>query len=211
MTSQLYIDTLTTSQIKEIEQRMRPGEFSNTGFLKSGENLKDLIYRDAATLRRLGATHEQVADTLEYLITIPTPPKGFSRASEGSSGWQRCPFEKPQERQKIREIPPYSGEDFYIFSGNTGYPILKFGGLLIHLIRKHQFFEGEGTEYRLDPEQAVKVLQIKPHVGAAYVPSEWRKRVENELGIKGIANGGDALNKIRGDSAWPGWIPWPGA
>lgn len=212
MTGQLYIDTLTNPQIEEIEQRMRSGEFSDAGFLKSDENLKDSIYHDATTLRRIGVTHEQVADTLECLITTPTLPKGFRRAIVGSLGWQRCPFEKPQERQKIRERPPYSSDDFYIFDSNTKKILLQFGGLLIHLIREHQFFEGEGTEYRLDPEQAVKVLQIKPHVGAAYVPSEWRKQVENELGIKGIANGDDALNKIRGsNSAWPGWIPWPGA
>ena len=34
--------------------------------------------------------------------------------------------------------------------------------LTIHLIACHRFFEGKGTLYRLDPERACRVLELKP-------------------------------------------------
>lgn len=37
---------------------------------------------------------------------------------------------------------------------------LRGSGLLAHLIRDHHFFEGEHSPFRLDPEQAARVLGL---------------------------------------------------
>lgn len=44
---------------------------------------------------------------------------------------------------------------------------LKFGGLLIHLIAEHEFFEGPGIPYRLDPVQAADFLDLPVTDGIA--------------------------------------------
>jgi hypothetical protein len=33
-------------------------------------------------------------------------------------------------------------------------------GLIVHLIREHQFFEGSESPYRLEPSKAIRVLEL---------------------------------------------------
>lgn len=46
---------------------------------------------------------------------------------------------------------------------------LRGSGLLAHLIRDHQFFEGVQSPFRIDPERAARVLQIASGSGVATV------------------------------------------
>lgn len=50
--------------------------------------------------------------------------------------------------------------DFLIVHRDTG-RYLRGSGLMVHLIRDHQFFEGETCRYRLDPERAAQVLGLQ--------------------------------------------------
>lgn len=70
---QLYIDTLTPEQIKQLEEQLKPGRSSQQGFLGEHERLTDVIREDAATLERLGVTHEELADRLEYVVDNNDP------------------------------------------------------------------------------------------------------------------------------------------
>ena len=51
-----------------LEARMRPRRASREGFLGPTESLEQILREDAETVRRLGLTHGQIADKIEYLI-----------------------------------------------------------------------------------------------------------------------------------------------
>jgi hypothetical protein len=54
--------------IQELEHRMRPGQYSQGGFLGPNESLEVVIAQDEQALARLGISHDQVANTLETII-----------------------------------------------------------------------------------------------------------------------------------------------
>ncbi len=153
MTDPLYIDTLSTSDIQRIEARLRPGQYSSSGFLGHGESLRDVVYGDAETLQRLGVTHAQIADKLESLIENPyTDPSLEVRIAE-YRGMQEDPFQngfKPGRHSNLNVMVKNRKDNTSI-----GFP-----GLIVTLIRDYQFFEGN-VNYRLDPERAVAVLGLK--------------------------------------------------
>lgn len=37
-----------------------------------------------------------------------------------------------------------------------------FPALIIHLVREHGFFEGEGSPYRVHPMDVIRVLELRP-------------------------------------------------
>lgn len=57
---------------------MRPGAWSESGFLGPDEKLEGVLARDRQTLLRLGVTQEELADDLALLIDAPelVPPRG---------------------------------------------------------------------------------------------------------------------------------------
>jgi hypothetical protein len=71
----------------ELERRMRPGAWSEDGFLGQTESLSDVFARDVATLSELGVGFDELADCLSLLIEAPKaglPPL----ASEHPAYWQ---------------------------------------------------------------------------------------------------------------------------
>jgi hypothetical protein len=53
----------------------------------------------------------------------------------------------------------HGDRDFLVVRRGTG-EYLRGAGLMVHLIRDHHFFEGAQSRYRLDPEQAARVLGL---------------------------------------------------
>lgn len=54
--------------IAELEKRMRPGAWSEGGFLGPTESLEAIVAQDDQTLRELGITYEGIADALEKVL-----------------------------------------------------------------------------------------------------------------------------------------------
>lgn len=166
------IDDLSPEQIEQIEQNAQKGGFSVSGFLNSGERLKNIIERDDQTLKRLGITHAQIADRLESIIgkakrleqlgLAPVVEDSFVVLETGFFGIQDCPFINPNGEP----CQNYTSYDYSIENVNNGISIT-FSGLIMHLVRDHHFFEGS-VSYRLDPEQVIKALDIQP--GQDYSP-----------------------------------------
>lgn len=190
---QLFIENLSSDQIATIEGRMRPSQYSAAGFLGNQESLREVIEGDAKVLAELGITHKQVGDRLDSLMGQAFRQWNLaSRAGEdyygardkgalvddflrvfavGWMGSQQCPFfyeTKPSE----------DGVGHYVYncgSGSHDFTVknerqeteIKFPQLMAHLVRDHKFFEGN-TGYRLNPEDAVKVLELQP--GVDYTP-----------------------------------------
>lgn len=59
-------------EIVELERRMRPGAWSQSGFLGPTERLEDVLAADARTLDELGVTGEDLVDAL-VLLTDAAP------------------------------------------------------------------------------------------------------------------------------------------
>lgn len=55
--------------IEELEKRMRPGQYSQGGFLGLNESLETIITQDSKTLEKFGINHEQIAAALEKIVT----------------------------------------------------------------------------------------------------------------------------------------------
>src|SRR5438876_49631 len=86
--------------ISELERRMRPGVFSQAGFLGADERLPDLLACDAETMRSLGLSFDRTARELERLIrAAANHPRRRARVAPHfvvtvsvSKGFQICPW-----------------------------------------------------------------------------------------------------------------------
>ena len=165
---QLFIEDLTSEQIQVIEARMRPRQFSEAGFLGRKQNLRDVVYEDAETIRKLGVNYNQIADKIDYLTDYTADGCGrvvddiFKVSVIFSAGIQECPFFYEEEPTEIGTRVYTCGRAsniFFVKNIRSGESI-GFSELMPHLIRDHHFFEGE-TPYRLDPERAVRILELR--------------------------------------------------
>jgi hypothetical protein len=60
-------DQLSHEELVLIQKRMYPKQYSDSGFLKNGEILKDVIKKDSDTLKKLDITYKQIVDRLNNI------------------------------------------------------------------------------------------------------------------------------------------------
>ena len=145
-----------------LEASMKPGKLSDGGFLGSDEKLDEILRADDETVNRLGLTHERIADRLAYFVNAVGYPSREGRIVDGKylvggetwRGGQECPW------GDIGFAMPNSSVDLYVRNQEIGEQ-LDFPGGIVHLIREHHFYEGRQSPYRVDPEKAARVLDIK--------------------------------------------------
>jgi hypothetical protein len=150
---------------------MRPGGFSQSGFLGEHERLEDVLAADAQTLVELGVTTDELADSLERLLDAAEQGRGRSARVDGRfeirievfTGFQICPW----------AADPHSGQctagggvrhasvDWQLRNRPTR-ERLSGPGLIVHLIRAHGFFEGLESPNRVDPRALARVLELSP-------------------------------------------------
>jgi hypothetical protein len=113
-----------------------------------------------AELRRLrspaGAAPQPAGDDTQK---GKAPRRGFAVENFWVStmhwkGYQPCPWECDPD-------PHWGSLDFRIDNCSTG-ASFKGPGLIVHLIERHGFFEGLESPYRVDPADAVEVLELGP-------------------------------------------------
>ena len=140
-----------------IQANMMPGSLSAHGFIgEDSRNLTDILRADAKSLKQTGITQEALADKMQELTDFgmrglgrPMPMDScFEIEVEDYMGKLPCPFmdnAKVNKRQtRVRRC-------------DTGV-IMRWTDLNIHMIREHGFFEGHGSNYRLDPDKLVRFL-----------------------------------------------------
>ncbi|MDD2522929.1 MAG: hypothetical protein PHW11_08965 [Anaerolineaceae bacterium] len=154
--------------IKELERRMRPGEFSQAGFLGWGESLVEVLEQDARTLDDLGVPREEIADALEALLSAAvsknmttTQRKKYRVHIHIYPGFQICPFAIDPDHEQCTASGGvrFGSVDWEIENRRTGQR-MKGPGLISHLIRAHGFFEGVESPYRIDPADMIKLLEL---------------------------------------------------
>lgn len=142
------------------QKDMQPGVISKIGFLGEDErDLQDILEEDTRTVAALGLTHEQIADFMHEVTragreSFGSPVKYNDYLEvmvETSRGRITCPFGHPGM---------YPKENVQVTNTRTGESIA-WTALNEHMIRHHGFYQGKGSPFRVEPEDIVRVLEIK--------------------------------------------------
>lgn len=192
MEKQSFIEDLSPEQITAVEDGMFAGGYSRAGFLGPEQSLRGVIEADAKILQKYGITHKQIGDRLDSLMgqgfrqweLASRAGKDYfkTRQEEGAlidnflrvfaigwMGYQGCPFFIVTNPRGYGLKESYCGtgsHDFTVKNERQGTQV-KFPQLMAHLVQDHHFFEG-APPYRLNPEDAINVLELKS--GVDYTP-----------------------------------------
>jgi len=150
-----------TIQMKKIQDRMKPGVITLTGFLGTDtRNLIDIILEDDAEVKRLGLTHAKIASRMLELRDagmrglgdfINVPPH-FEIRVDSVRGKLPCPFGDPGVFPKtnitVRNLEKSNK--------------ITYTDLNIHLILAHGFYQGKGSLFGIEIKKLVDILEIEP-------------------------------------------------
>ena len=150
-----------TAILDRVQGSMRPGVITRGGFLGTDtRKLIDILSEDDAAVRRLGVTHEQIAERMSELrragakglgLAVGVPPRYEVRV-DSVRGKLPCPFRHEGVFAKtcttVRNLD--SGES------------VAYSDMNIHMIGVHGFYEGRGAPFRLAPGRLVELLDIRP-------------------------------------------------
>jgi hypothetical protein len=140
-----------------LEKMLRSSKLAAGGFMGSDPRTpEEVIREDAACLERLGKTPAQLAERMRFFTEKASAALGnpvrveekYEVRCEEWKGGLICPWPHPGRFPKRLTICRRI---------DTGEEIV-WSDLNIHLIEAHQFFEGRGASYRLEPEVLVRIL-----------------------------------------------------
>jgi len=147
---------------------MRPGSFSEAGFLGPRERLNDVLAADARMLDDLGVSAQALAEQLGQILEAGVASESSSSRVKRYNvhirrykGPQICPFapephENPCPGPGIGRL---ASIDWKV--RNTRNSVELSGpGLIVHLIASHGFFEGLESPYRVAPDALAKLLEL---------------------------------------------------
>lgn len=148
-----------TADMNRIQEQMKPGAITQSGFLGADTRpLTDILVADEAAVLRLGLTHRVIADRMRFFRAAGVKGLGTSMSLEshfearidGARGKMPCPFGHPGLFEKT----------FTVVRNLRLQEEITFTDLHIHMIDEHGFYEGEGALFRLAPERLARVLEI---------------------------------------------------
>ncbi|MBN1948415.1 MAG: hypothetical protein JW784_01600 [Candidatus Cloacimonetes bacterium] len=146
-----------TPQELKIHNNMKKGMISVTGFLGDDErHYHEIIADDKKNLEKIGLSADKIADRLEYFSRKAFPvydgttiiDEIYQVEYRSYRGRIMCPFGHGGGYRK--------GEITLVNLQNNAR--LCWTPLNEHMIRTHCFFEGVGSNHRLDPEIIKKAL-----------------------------------------------------
>lgn len=160
-----------TVQMKKIQEKMRPGVITLSGFLGDDRrNLNDIIQDDAALVDRLGLTHRALAERMMVLRDrgldglgefIDVPPH-FEVKVDTVRGKLPCPFGDPGIFPKTNTAVRNKELNKEI----------TYTDLNIHMILAHGFYQGKGSLFRLNPEDLSAILEVEKVEDPETLPTE---------------------------------------
>jgi len=148
-----------TEQMKEIQERMKPGVITLDGFLGTdGRNLIDILTEDEEEVKRLGLSHEGIAERMEELREAGKEGLGdpvsvaphYEVSVDTARGKLPCPFgHRGLIRKSVIKVRNLAiGRD------------ITYTDMNIHMIRDHGFYQGKGSPYRMEIADLVMILDI---------------------------------------------------
>lgn len=153
--------------IAELEADMRPGAKtevgSDAGFLGKDERLLEVLASDnKLVVDDFNLTHQQIARHLHALGAIAShleakgkPPefryhgRRYRVALQHSRGYQLSPFRDGTKHSSNATVTNLDTK------ASVSYALL-----VPFMIERYGFYEGQGTEYRVEPQAVVKVLDF---------------------------------------------------
>jgi hypothetical protein len=150
-----------TVQMQAIQDKMKPGVIVRDGFLGTeARNLVDILTVDEGEVTRLGHTHQGIARRMIALREAGTAglgelidvPPHFEVRVDSVRGRLPCPFGDPGIFPKTNTT---------VRNTRLGREIT-YTDLHIHMIGSHGFYEGRGSQFRLEPRDLAEVLEVRP-------------------------------------------------
>jgi hypothetical protein len=144
-------------QNKKLEDILRSSKFAAGGFLGGDKrSVSEIIDADLSELSKSGYTIEQVADRMQEitnaaiagLSTWITIDKSRQAKVDEAKGQLPCPWPHPGRFAKRITILKHVESDETIM----------WSDLNIHLIAKHGFFEGRGSDFRIEPDRLIAMI-----------------------------------------------------
>ncbi len=141
----------------DLENALRSSVIAAGGFLGTdSRNLDEIISSDLAELSKSGVTVAKLVERMKVITAAATASLGseakiekkYLTKVEEAKGCLTCPW--PDSCRFAKRITSVKNTE-------TG-KIARWTDLNIHLIEQHNFFEGKGSAYRIEPEEIVKVL-----------------------------------------------------
>lgn len=146
---------------KSLLERLGPSRFAAEGFLGSDQrDIDDIITHDVRALERLGVSKEALVEALKNAYAK-------ARDAMGGSVEIRPGVEAVFYESKGNIPSPFRGDGVFpkgeaaLTERETGRRLF-ITALGINLIEKHDFFQGRGSRYRIEPSEAVRILALTP-------------------------------------------------
>lgn len=145
-------------KLEKIQMRMAPGALTLNGFLGTdSRKLVEILDEDSRELAKTGFSTEQIAHRLVELTE-----KGRDLMEQPVTVEERYSIAVRDDRGVI----PSPWGDGLFGKGDTELTDsvtgrhLRWNSLTIHLIKAHGFFNGIGSDYRIEPTEVGEVLNL---------------------------------------------------
>jgi hypothetical protein len=142
---------------QKLEETLRSPAFSAAGFMgRDTRSLAEIIDADLADLTKLNYTPQQIAERMQQIT---------NKAKEALGNWIKIDDAHSAMITEVKgRIPcpwPHAGNFAKrittLKDTQTGRQI-HFSDLNIHLIAEHNFFEGRGSAFRIEPKEIIEML-----------------------------------------------------
>lgn len=140
---------------------LRPSKFSKDGFLGSDTRfLEEIIADDLRTLKKAGVSKESLLQALK---------DAYQKAKEAFGAEIEIKKNvKAMFHESMGRIPsPFCKDGLFekgeaVITDHTNNLSLIITTLAINLIEKHDFFQGRGCRFRIDPADAIQIFKLLP-------------------------------------------------
>lgn len=149
-----------TEQMKEIQEKMKPGVITLDGFLGPDDrNLIDILVEDDAEVKRLNLTHEGIAERMlelreagkEGLGDIVSVAPHYEISVDIRRGKLACPFgHRGLIRKSMIQVRNLEKDREITYTDMN-----------IHMIKEHGFYQGKESCFRLEISDLVDILDIE--------------------------------------------------
>jgi hypothetical protein len=143
--------------MQKLEEILRSSNLVAGGFMGTDRrSVSEIIDSDMSELAELKIAVKQVVKQMKEITNAAIPALGcweqvdkkLEAKVEEAKGLLSCPWPHPAR---------FAKRVTYVKNLESGQSI-KWADLNIHLIEKHNFFEGKGSPFRIEPKELVKII-----------------------------------------------------